>query len=187
MMRSQQWGALLLATAVLIGAPAGAAAQTAADMPLRNGLKVWVTGTDGHQHEGRLLSFSPTQILLRQSNNQTLTIPFNQIRLVEARDGLGDGARKGALVGAGLYGTLTVLVVASLCDHNCGGAVPFVVSAIGFGAAAGAGIGVCLDAMAKHREVIFMASDAGRHVSVKPMLSPRVAGVRVAFQWGTKR
>jgi hypothetical protein len=155
--------------------PSVANAQTSGER------KVWVTSADGREQQGTLVSFTPDQVSLRQARGQVTAIPFREIRLIEAKDGVGDGARRGAIAGAVVYGTALLLIAAD-CE-GCSGFGPFAFSAIVGGSLLGAGVGACLDATVTRREVMFSASAPGQRVSVTPVLSPKAAGVRVAFAW----
>jgi hypothetical protein len=100
---------------------------------------------------------------------------------VDVKDGLGNGARNGAI--GGLVMSLPVVITfASYCDGNCHGVGPFLVASTLTYVALGTGVGVAIDAMRSGRQSIYSAS-APAAVAVAPMLSGKARGVRVTFSW----
>ncbi len=141
-----------------------------------------MTTEDGKEQEGRLVSFTPAGVQLKLPNGTVVAVPMNTIQRVDVRDGLGNGARNGAIAG-GLIGLLSVIAFKSDCGHECDdGYVAFAVTALLAYTAMGAGVGAGIDALIHGRETIY-SSKAPRQVAVAPLITPHGAGVRVGVRW----
>ena len=64
------------------------------------GRRVWVTLTDGPVIEVKITSVSDTELGIL-SGQKVSPLPWRAVRLVEAKDSLGNGLLLGALIGAG--------------------------------------------------------------------------------------
>jgi hypothetical protein len=161
--------------------PSDASAQTANF----GSQKAWVTTVDGREQQGRLTSFTPSGVVLRLPDGQLATLPMRDVLRVEVKDGLGNGACNGA-VGGLLMSAMFVASITSLCDGDCSGIGPFVVTGIVAYTAMGTGIGVAIDAMRGKRQSIYSASSA-TSIAIAPMVTRRSAGVNVAVRWPNRR
>jgi hypothetical protein len=182
-MTVRRTGVAALAGMLTLALPTAVAAQGTQAMPLviRDGRTVWVTSLDGREQKGRLMVITPTEVLLRTTGQQVTTIRVDQVRRIEAQDGIGDGVRTGALIGGGIYAPLWLSWVAA-CDIGCDGSLPYALLSIGMGAGIGAGIGACADAMVTRREVLFVRSGTAG-TSLRPMLSSSFVGARLTIGW----
>jgi hypothetical protein len=103
------WSCLLLASPVAAQSPPQVAPSRQA---WADGLKIWVTTTDGSEQKGTLVSFSPAGLVLQTASGRT-SIPFRDLRAIETPDSLRNGMRNGAIAGSVLFGLPALAVVLS--------------------------------------------------------------------------
>ena len=159
---------------------AAAQGSAVADPVVRTGEIVWVTTTGGKELKGSVVSSSPTSVTLNRGAH-TITLPLMEVRRIEVRDSLRNGALIGALIGGGISAWIGVTLDRD-CDGPCGnwGAITGV-TALGAGAGALAGMGV--DALLGGRREIYRSPQSSRSVTILPTLSDTHLAVRVTVWW----
>jgi hypothetical protein len=161
------------------------------DAAVRAGDTVWVETRDGQRHKGRVSSVTATRLALQIDRRDT-EFPATDIRSItrKDRDGIGDGAGRGALYGL-LAGTaLGVIAVLSDCDNDGAGSVcsPGGVAVLGglfgsFGAGVGAGLGLVVDALRTSPREVWRAPGISPTVPGVPSVGRRAMGVRLVVRW----
>lgn len=109
----------------------------------------------------------------------SVTVPLMDVRRIEVRDSLTNGALIGALIGGGISAWAGITLDRD-CDGPCGnwGAITRFV-AVGAGAGALAGMGI--DALI--RREITRSPSISRSVAIVPTLSKKHRAVRLVVRW----
>lgn len=157
-----------------------AAAQSAAvaAASVRTGETLWVTTNGGTELKGSVVSSSSTSVTLSTAADM-VTLPLMEVRRIEVRDSLTNGALIGALIGGGISAGAGITLDRD-CDGQCGnwGAITRFI-AVGAGAGALAGMGI--DALI--RREIQPSSWTSRSVAIVPTLSKTHRAVRLVVRW----
>jgi hypothetical protein len=157
-----------------------AAAQGSAvrDPGVRTGETLWVTTSAGTELKGSVVSSSSTSLTLNTDADR-VTVRLMEVRRIQVRDSLTNGALIGALIGGGISAWAGITLDRD-CDGQCGnwGAITRFI-AVGAGAGALAGMGI--DALI--RREIKQSSWTSRSVAVVPTLSKTHRAVRLAVRW----
>lgn len=169
--------AIVLAAATITAPLAGA--QTVSfdrlALQLNQGDRITVTDNEGRALHGRVVDLSSSMLSL-QAGGLRRDLNGGDISVIRRRqrDSLKNGAGIGFASGAGI-----AVVLLSRCgglDHA--GETLFYSSLFG---AAGAGIGVGLDAMHEETRVVYRTAPSTRRLAVSPVLSPQRQGVAVSL------
>jgi hypothetical protein len=162
--------------------PAAVTAQTGQDsLPVSIGQKVTVTASDGRIIKGTVSALTPQAIELAGTR-----ITVSDVRRVQERDSLANGAGTGALV-LGLLGALAGIAGDSVYDSIGGSLGGSSSNGSGFlfgtmiGLASGAAIGAALDA--SHQKTIYERRDTKMVVAVRPIVSAAGKGLGVQVRW----
>lgn len=189
---------LCLVASLVCALPSGAAAQDAstasqAQAPprLRPDQAIWVTTADGRELQGRVRLVSPSTLEMIGPTSE-LTIPLDDVRVIEARDSLKDGARSGAIIGGVSLGIYFGLLSHGLrCERDCGAgysATRDTLGAVAFGMMVGAGAGalggLLIDHLVEGREVVYSApSTTSTSWKIYPMVAEHGVGMRATMRW----
>jgi hypothetical protein len=174
----------MAAFCLLMGA--GAAAQTADSLDrVRVGQTVYLTTTDGLETEGRVVSKAAASAVELLVGRQPRTFRADEIRRIETRDGLRNGAITGGVIGATAMAAFVAWAI-EITDEGQGvsgddifAAVRLTALAAGAGALVGAGIDRAIDG----RQTIYEAPRVSGTVTVRPLWSPTRAGAIVTVVW----
>ncbi len=158
---------------------------------VRPGQTIWVTTSDGRELSGSVLSVSASALEMTGPGGE-LSMPLSDVRTIEARDSLKNGARNGAMIGGVSLGIYLGLLSQGLkCERDCGadysatrdtiGAVAF---GIGVGAGAGALSGLLADHLVKGRRVVYaVASTKSTLWEIWPAIAKRGLRVHATVCW----
>jgi hypothetical protein len=176
--RSARWGLAVLLL-IAVSTRAAAAQGSAAVAPgVRTGETIWVTTTGGTELKGSVVSSSVTSLILNM-DAEMVTVPLMEVRRIEVRDSLANGALIGALIGGGISAWAGITLDRD-CDGQCGnwGAITRFI-ALGAGAGALAGMGI--DALI--RREIKRSPWTSRSVAIVPTLSKAHRALRLVVRW----
>jgi len=168
---------------LLMALPAREAAAQDANVSapvVRPGETIWVTTIGGKELKGKVVSSSSTSLTLKTDAN-AVTLGLIEVRRIETRDSLINGALIGALAGGGISAWIGITLDRD-CDGPCGnwGAITGL-TAVGAGAGALAGIGI--DALVRGRREIYRSPASGRSVVIAPTISHPYFAVRLFVRW----
>jgi hypothetical protein len=148
---------------------------------LRTGRRVWVTQADGSVIEGKIASVSDTA--LGVSSDQTVkSLPWRSVRVVEAKDSLGNGLMLGVLIGAGGGALGGILTNVALCYEGCNSEdeAAVVLGSVLTGLMFAVPISLLVDHAHNGRQTIYRPS---AQVSVGPTLGRGKLGVGAVVRW----
>jgi hypothetical protein len=161
-----------------------ALAQVATMPKVKPGQTVWATQRDGTTIRGRVISIAETGLVLKDGDRQT-ALRLVDIRRIEARDSLRNGAIIGAIPTAVLFGFGAVAASVYDCAFtdcpktgNGDFAKGFLIGA-GIGALIGAGI----DRVIPGRRVLYRAPGSSATLLIAPTASAQGAGVGLSLRW----
>ena len=160
---------------------AAAQAPRAADpdlaAALMPGTTVWITEAGRREEKMRLVSVSG-DIVTTAANGETRRIRIADVRRVRARHS--DSVINGALIGAGVA-VASGLFVCRLTEpwENCRDDVGPMFR-IG---AAGAGIGIAIDALIRGRRTLYESVEGSTKLEAAPVIARRGAGVAVRVRF----
>ena len=176
--RSALWGIPVMLLIALSAQTAAAQSAAVAAANVRTGETLWVTTNGGTELKGSVVSSSSPSLTLNTDPDR-LTVPLMEVRRIQVRDSLTNGALIGALIGGGISAWAGITLDRD-CDGQCGnwGAVTRFI-AVGAGAGALAGLGI--DALI--RREIKQSSWTSRSVAVVPRLSKTHRAVRLVVRW----
>ena len=142
---------------------------------VNQGDRISVTARNGRRLQGRLVDLSPTTL--------SLLVDDDLVRLEEAEVSLLRRRHRDSLKNGGVLGLLGGAVTAGvlMADEGPGsnpGAYVLIMSLFG---AAGAGIGVGLDAGYEKSQVIYRVRRSKRRLAVAPLLSRHRRGLSVSL------
>ena len=152
---------------------------------VKPGDRVSVIDTSGQSTKGSIAELSKSTMRLLV-NGATRTFSEPEILEIKRRgDSLSNGAKNGALVGAG---TATLGVLAVLSQNRGARAVALSGLVVGTHVAIGTGIGVGIDAMIRRDHTIFRPGSGGTSTKlvVRPLMSDGRIGVAVSFSFQGK-
>ena len=162
------------------------AANAQALTGVREGAHVWITTAEGVEYEGRIAAIASTGLRLDAASGR-MAFDLADVRRIEARDGLGNGMRIGAIAGALALGGFAAFLSQALCEipdgcfpHDLG---PILVMA-GIGAGAGLGAGALVDHVIKGRRTLYSSESVA--VRFTPSVSPSGFGGAVSVAWGPR-
>ena len=143
---------------------------------VNQGDRISVTARNGRRLQGRLVDLSPTTLSLLVVDDDLVRLEEAEVSLLRRRhrDSLKNGGVLGLLGGAVTAGVL-------MADEGPGsnpGAYVLIMSLFG---AAGAGIGVGLDAGYEKSQVIYRVRRSKRRLAVAPLLSRHRRGLSVSL------
>ena len=177
-MKADRAFVVLMSWAGLFLAPAAVAAQTQqSSLPVSVGQNLKITRNGGRAVEGKVSELAPDSVTLGK-----IRIPVNDIRRVQERDSIGDGAGKGALI-LGLLGALAGIAGDAVSDSLGGSSSNgsgFLAGA-GIGLAAGAALGAWFD-LGRNKS-LYERSDRGVSVGLRPIASDAGKGIGVRLRW----
>lgn len=166
-----------------------ARAQTPADdirSRVKEGQEVVVTDAQGREVSGRIRDLSGDRLRL-EKRKTTTDIPFaDVIKIDRPRDGLGNGAGTGFMVGAGLGLLAIVMEDNRACDptafFDCSNinAAGYTVGTLFFGGL-GSAIGVGIDALIRRDPQLYRRG--GPRVTLAPALNRGSRGVALSVSW----
>ena len=162
------WGIVVMLLMTVSAQTAAAQSAAVAAPGIRTGETLWITTNGGTELKGSVVSSSSTSLTLN-----------TEVRRIQVRDSLTNGALIGALIGGGISAWAGITLDRD-CDGQCGnwGAVTRFI-AVGAGAGALAGMGI--DALI--RREIKQSSWTSRSVAVVPRLSKTHRAVRLVVRW----
>ena len=141
---------------------------------LDQGERIRVTDGAGRELRGRLIDLSPSTLSLRVAGvRHDLQEADVAVIRRQQRDGLGNGALVGFLSGA----AVAVSLLNAEGSIRRGAALP-VMSLFG---AAGAGVGVGVDALIERSQVVYRAEGASRRPTISPLLSRDRRGLSLSL------
>jgi hypothetical protein len=160
-----------VSTAAAQSPPAVPSALEAALIP---GTTVWITGFDGVESKGRILTLADNVVTIA-AGDRTRRLSTTDVAKVKVRHS--DSVWNGALIGAGA-GVASGLFLCRLTEpwENCRDDIGpmFRIGAVG------AGIGICTDALIRGRKTAYEAPGSPRLLAT-PIVGRHAAGMRVAF------
>ena len=158
---------------------------------LHPGQTVWLTMSDGRELSGRVRSVSASVLEMTGPGGE-LSIPLGDVRTIEARDSMKNGARNGAIIGGASLGIYLGLISYSLkCERDCGAdysGTRDTIGAVVFGAAVGAGAGALAgllgDRLVKGRQVVYAAPSTRSTVwEILPVVGKEGLRVSATLRW----
>ena len=176
-----------LGTALLLVASARPVAAQAPN-PLggiAEGDRVWVTSVNGEETEGRIVGVPSTTTVDLSDGHTRRSIRVDDIRRIEGRDSLKNGAIVGAVAGGAAMALFATWAIQlgdegqGVSSRDVSMAIRLSAMAAGGGALAGAGIDRAIDG----RRTLYAAPGSRAGLSVRPMLSQTSSGVRLALKW----
>jgi hypothetical protein len=172
------WGIVVMLLMTVSARTAAAQGSAVRDPGVRTGETLWVTTSAGTELKGSVVSSSSTSLTLNTDADR-VTVRLMEVRRIQVRDSLTNGALIGALIGGGISAWAGITLDRD-CDGQCGnwGAITRFI-AVGAGAGALAGMGI--DALI--RREIKQSSWTSRSVAVVPTLSKTHRAVRLAVRW----
>jgi hypothetical protein len=144
--------------------PSRAARVEAGGLPLRAGEEIFVTHEDGTEERGEFIGSSGSSVTFRTAARE-VTAPLARIRLIEVVDPITNGLGWGLLTGAGVG-----VIIATFDEPRT---IPASVLI-------GGAVGAMVDALGRHRDVVFNRS---RGLQVATHLAPSAAAVRISYEW----
>jgi hypothetical protein len=147
-----------------------AALRSPVDPASALGKEVRVTLMDGSTWQGRLISFSSSEVVIPQQS-----IPLGIVSKVEK---VSHALRRGLLIGIGTAAG-SVFVIGPLADLPGDMLLGLVATSVGSGVA----IGGFLAASSAKFNTIYVAPGATASITVKPILSRQQQGVAFAMRW----
>jgi hypothetical protein len=149
------------------------------------GTRVWVTTANRPEHEGVLVSISPSTLVLRVDATEQ-SIPFADVRRIEARDSIRNGLRNGGIIGAAALGGFGGYLSHAVCESP-DGCFPQDLGPIlvltGIGAGIGIAAGGVIDHLIKGRRLVYASDGSLLDLNVAPMFRDRSLGVRLRLAW----
>jgi hypothetical protein len=168
---------------VLSASPA--LAQVATMPKVKSGQTVWVTGADGTTIKGKVNTIAATGLQLKDGDRLT-SLPLTDIRRIEARDSLRNGAIIGAIPTALLFGlgAGTASAYGCILSEGCNDtANRDAVIGLLVGAGIGALIGAGIDRAIPGRRVLYRAPGPAATLTLAPVASLRGAGAPMSLRW----
>jgi len=147
------------------------------EMLLEEGDRVTIVDTDGGVAKVKIVQVTPSSLRV-SVDGVTKSIAERDVVSISHRraDSLGNGARRGAILGA----ALAVIPMVTLCARNlCGPAIGFGV----FYTAMWTGVGVGFDALSVKDHIVYGRPSISSSVRVSPVLSPSQKGVRFSLSF----
>ena len=143
---------------------------------------MWLTTSTKSLVHGDVVAISDSSLTIREQDRE-VTIPLDDVRLVEGRDGLKNGFLIGTVPGAVAGGLVGGAVMAGFCSGSttCDAAAePFAIllGAVGGGIVGGL-LGMMVDGLIPGRQILF----GGSTTLVTPVITPNKKAIDVAIRW----
>ena len=172
---------IALVLVAVTATPSLAQAQTATSFDrlwllVNQGDRISVTDRNGRRLQGRLIDLSPTTLSLQMDDGRR---ELEEAEVSIIRRSRHDSLKNGAIIGSVSGAVLTAILFADDWCWSCYPAVATCITAV-FGAA-GAGIGVGVDALVEGSQVVYRARRSARRLSVAPLLSRNRRGLSVSL------
>ena len=173
--------ALVLVTALATTSLAEAQTATSFDrlwLLVNQGDRITVTDDAGQRLQGRIVDLSPSTLSL-QVNGVRHDLNESDVSVIRQRQR--DSLKNGAIIGSVSAAVVATILMADDCVWTCYPATAALITSI-FGAA-GAGIGVGVDALVEGSQVVYRARRSARRLSVAPLLSRNRRGLSVSLEF----
>ena len=144
-------------------------------LQLNQGDRITVTGSDGRELQGRIVDLSSSTLSLETAGLRR-DLNGGDISVIRRRER--DSLKNGAAIGFASGAAIMVGLFAHHGELHHAGFVFFYSSLFG---AAGAGIGVGLDALHENSRVIYSTTPSNRRFAVSPLLSRDSGGLSVSL------
>jgi hypothetical protein len=187
--KNHAWLRIPCILALLLFLQMEAWAQTASSfeqlqLSVQKGDQVSVTETDGKVTKGRIDDVSSSSLRLLR-NRMPIELLEARVLEIKKKDPIGNGARRGALVGGAIVGGLGGLVASAFCERDCIlGTAAGVALGGGIGAGMGAGIGVAIDAITNRSTTVYRAKPRGAaRFNIAPVLSKASTGIVLSISF----
>lgn len=176
--RSALWGIPVMLLIAVSAQTAAAQSAAVAAPGVRTGETLWIRTNGGTELKGSVVSSSSTSLTLNTDADR-VAVPLMEVRRIQVRDSLTNGALIGALIGGGISAWAGITLDRD-CDGQCGnwGAITRFI-AVGAGAGALAGMGI--DALI--RREIKPSPWTSRSVAVVPRVSKTHRALRLIVRW----
>lgn len=160
-------------------------AQVASMPKVKSGQTVWATGADGTTIRGKVVAISEAGLDLNDGNRLT-SLRLADIRRIETRDSLRNGAIIGAIPTAMLFGlgaaaaSTYSCILSDVCNNttNRDGVIGLLAGA-GIGALIGAGI----DRAIPGRRVLYRAGGSAARLTIAPAASVHGVAAAMSLRW----
>ena len=183
--------AVPLAPTIIAAQDTSTAPWTGPTPRIRPGQTIWVTTSDRRELTGSVRSVSASMLEITGPSGE-LSIPFRDVRMIQARDSSNDGACYGAIIGGASLGIYFGLLSSALrCERDCGtdySSTRDTIGAVAFGAGVGAGtgalVGVLVDHLVKGRQVVYAASPTEPSAwEISPVVAKEGLRVFARMRW----
>ena len=129
--------------------------------------------------------------LLRSIRHEKETLQNAAPERFQVRDGLGDGTKRGALIGLGIGLGFGAVVFAGTCAEEgdfldfCSVPGLLLMTGVfgGIGTGIGAGVGLVADALHDGRRDVWRKQIGKSQMGLAPVVSPRISGMRIGIRW----
>jgi hypothetical protein len=148
---------------------------------VRTAQHVWLTRADGMEVAGRVRTIDQDEILLATSAGQVL-VRAADVQRIERPDRIGDGAKRGAAIGAASAAGLLAILGAA-CRGDCMSMSGALIVGAGWGGGLGAAFGAVVDGLHRNRETVFDRASPAQAVTVTPLVRAGSAGVTARVVW----
>jgi len=147
---------------------------------VKPGDSIYVRDWTGAVSKAKILGLSPSSL---QVMTKTGTLDISEADVSEIKQWRNDSLANGALIG--LAGGATIGVIESICycgdGHHCAG---IAAALIGVWSAAGAGVGVGIDALIPHKRTIYSGGSRTSHrFQFSPVLGRWGKGIALRFSF----
>lgn len=142
---------------------------------------MWISTTDGRETSGFVGALTDTSVEVQDRSRQ-VAVRVADIETIQVPDGIGDGIRRGALVGALVMGWSFGLVDGFLCECGSVEIVGYAAAGAGFGAVVGGLAGALIDSLHEGRRTVFSARSKPT-VAVAPIVGRSTNAVVAAVSW----
>ena len=145
---------------------------------VNQGDRISVTDRNGRKLQGRLIDLSPTTLSL-QMDDARHKLEEAEVSII--RRSHHDSLKNGAIIGSVSGAVVATILMADDCGWTCYPAAATCLTLI-FGAA-GAAIGIGVDALVEGSQVVYRARRSARRLSVAPLLSRNRRGLSVSLEF----
>ena len=143
---------------------------------VNQGDRISVTDRNGRRLQGRLIDLSPTTLSLQMDDGRR---ELEEAEVSIIRRSRHDSLKNGAIIGFVSGAVLTAILFGDDWCWTCHPAEATLITSV-YGAA-GAGIGVGVDALVEGSQVVYRARRSARRLSVTPLLSRDRRGLSVSL------
>jgi hypothetical protein len=171
----------LLASASLAYAQPTAHSLEQLQMLVQAGDVVTISDDTRGQVTGRIARLSPSSLTLLIDGEAREFLPGNILSIRQRRS---DSLATGAIIGASVGGGLASAALLAVPCEGCGWSDPWMpLAVLGLYAAAGAGIGVGIDALIRPTRVIYAPPGGGPKARVTPLVGHDRKGLALSFRF----